>query len=365
MKKSSFLWSLAVVTALSFGFVSCGDDDDDNKKATTTTNTDNGNNNGQKNNNDTTAAILPTIYRTPLLTWGATKANVKAYMNGYTILDEDDEYIAFEGKDLETDQIYFFNEKGALSEADVYVSYDKTTAGDLTKQIVSEGFAYLAVKDSLTYYTNSDTTTIACLIAMPYYREYCVAYWNNVREEVTTTYFALPYMNWGCSRDSVKAGMAALGFELARDASSDTDGYPLYYNGKMQEYYSYCLFDKDLAYDYYTCIFQASVATAQELATDFEVLGFEYLGYSETSDAYYFYSSEASTGVAVITTATESGTFTLANFFPYTAAGSRSMDSQTNSDIFAKVAKSAKQNMKEIKINKQFNHRKGHKHILK
>jgi len=359
MKKSSFLWSLAVVTALSFGFVSCGDDDDDNKKATTTTNTDNGNNNGQKNNNDTTAAILPTIYRTPLLTWGATKANVKAYMNGYTILDEDDEYIAFEGKDLETDQIYFFNEKGALSEADVYVSYDKTTAGDLTKQIVSEGFAYLAVKDSLTYYTNSDTTTIACLIAMPYYREYCVAYWNNVREEVTASYFELPYLNWGCSRDSVKAAMEARGYELAEEYPDDADNdYPIYYYGKVKEYFSVYGFDQAKKLDYVSVAFETATATFDELEANLKEFGYKFI--AEQEGARYYATADYA-DVACLYSG-KSANYIL--FYAYPSS-SRSMDAKTCVNDMKQMVKSAKQNEKEIKINKQFNHRKGHKHILK
>ena len=237
MKKSSFLWSLAVVTALSFGFVSCGDDDDDNKKSNTITNTDNGNK--QDNDSTKTDSTKTAIYRTPLLTWGATKANVKAYMTGYTLQEEEEDCLWYEGKDKETDQLYFFNEQGALTEADVYVSYDNATATDLTKQIVSEGFAYLGVKDSLTYYINSDTTTVACLINMPYYKEYCVAYWQNVREEATASYFELPFLNWGCSRDSVKAAMEARGYELAEEYPDDADkDYPIYYYGKVKEYFS-------------------------------------------------------------------------------------------------------------------------------
>lgn len=355
--KKSFFWTLAVVTALSCGFVSCGDDDDDNKKATTTTNTDNGNKQG--NDSTKTDSTKTVIYRTPLLTWGATKANVKAYMNGYTILDEDDEYIAFEGKDLETDQLYFFNEKGALSEADVYVSYDNTTAGDLTKQIVSEGFAYLGVKDSLTYYINSDTTTIACLIAMPYYKEYCVAYWNNVREEVTASYFELPYLNWGCSRDSVKAAMEARGYELAEEYPDDADNdYPIYYYGKVKEYFSIYGFDKAKKLDYVSVAFETATATFDELEANLKEFGYKFI--AEQEGARYYATADYA-DVACLYSG-KSANYIL--FYAYPSS-SRSMDAKTCVNDMKQMVKSAKQNEKTINLGHRFGMRKAHKLNLK
>jgi len=81
------------------------------------------------------------LYREPYLQFGASKSSVKSYMSGYTLSDEDDEALIYDGKGIEAYQLYTFK-NSAMNAAAVIVYVSAVSTSDLATYL-SERYVYL------------------------------------------------------------------------------------------------------------------------------------------------------------------------------------------------------------------------------
>lgn len=322
MKKTSYLWSLVAMcfaVTLSAGFASCGDDDDDPEPTPTPV-----------------EPVDPTpqpvsSYLEPYQTWGATKATVKNYMKGYEVSEEDEDYIVFDGKNLEEMYYYEFdNSELVMSEVDFDIENMKKET--LAAKLSAAKYELLLSSDTVEYYVSEDQKTLAGLMTSNYYEVVSLAYFDYewmMNDNPGTggggtvgILFDAPYTQWGASMSAVKSNRTSKGYKLV-----DEDEESQMYAGKDQEYCSFYLFDEAQALEQAQVLILESVANETTVANYLtQNWGYSYDG-SNQGYTYYMPAS-GSTFAVTMTEVLAEQNFVIVVFFDMPSS-SRSMTDVT------------------------------------
>ena len=130
---------LVLLTMTTTFLISCGDDDNEPQNSTN--------------------PYQYSTFKEPCLKWGATKAYVKSFMNGYKIDDEDDVYLIYSGKYKEFATVYVFNDS-KLQYVGVYVPCSKVSFNEIFGYL-DERYRYVGeVDDYLIFLTKEGNNTV-------------------------------------------------------------------------------------------------------------------------------------------------------------------------------------------------------------
>lgn len=167
MKKLLYLFACVAV----LGFFSCSKDDDPK--------------NDDNNNNKTDLFYVPTTQ------WGANKKTVKSYMSGYTLTEETDEDLYYNGKGV-TDEYYYEFYNDALDASVVSIFSNQVDTNELVAFILRDYKPYGEDEDdeNILYFISSNYKTFMAL----------EVYYSDYNKQVM---FALTYVPFG---DSTRAG---------------------------------------------------------------------------------------------------------------------------------------------------------------
>ena len=101
------------------------------------------------------------LYQEPYTEWGASVADTKTYMKGYTLISDNAEMIAYDGMYSEIMTTYSFDE-GKLYAAAVVIQASKTKLDNITKQLENNGYTYIGSEDNGTpvYWSGDSKTTV-------------------------------------------------------------------------------------------------------------------------------------------------------------------------------------------------------------
>lgn len=119
MKKLLLIWAML----LPFVLCSCGDDKDEPDYS---------------------------LFKDPCTQWGCSKSVVKSFMSSYTLLNEDEEFLIYDGKHKEDLNIYHFK-SNALYSATVAINTDKVSAQEMVKYM-DDNYNYVTKQDDYYFY---------------------------------------------------------------------------------------------------------------------------------------------------------------------------------------------------------------------
>lgn len=185
----------------------------------------------------TTAATPSIIYEEPYTSWGASMSQTKNYMKGYTLNSEDATRLIYAGKYQEELIMYGF-ENSKLIDAAVAVRTTKTTQAKIETQIKSNGYSYVTTaSDGSPMYLSSDGKTVVVLQTNSENGYYIVLYYDYewLMNQNKTKLYEEPYIVWGTARSTVKSKVSNMGYTLAGESTSASNGYYLAYKGKNKE----------------------------------------------------------------------------------------------------------------------------------
>jgi len=101
-----------------------------------------------------TVTVNPTVtlYREPLLEWGATKSRVKSYMSGYELYKEEDDALYYNGKNNEMYQCYDFED--SRLNIDMIIVPLASVSSEKMATYLSERYLYMGTttEESVTAY---------------------------------------------------------------------------------------------------------------------------------------------------------------------------------------------------------------------
>lgn len=228
------------------------------------------------------------IYREPYTTWGASKAETKAYMSSYLLYKEEDTTLAYFGIDKEVLMTYRFVDS-KLVMSSVVVTTGNATQDEIAAQLQENGYVYVgAADDGILMFLSIDVKTFVALEEHTDVSAFYVYYydWNYIfPSDTDNTLFEEPYLGWNESMSTVKSAMANKDFELIYEAS---DNKYIIFDAKHEERYTQCFFASD-ALNEIAVPFLASRVSIDDIHNFLtQNLSYYYLG---TQDGEYYYAT--------------------------------------------------------------------------
>ncbi len=101
------------------------------------------------------------MFKEPCTHWGCTKSNVKSFMSGYTMLRDDSELLAYDGKYKENLTMYNFK-SDKLESAAVTVSTSTVSAEEIV-DFMNTNYQYIKKVDDIYAFATSDGNTAVLL----------------------------------------------------------------------------------------------------------------------------------------------------------------------------------------------------------
>lgn len=241
------------------------------------------------------------LFGEPCITWGASKSQVKSYMNKYTIYTEEDEFLAYYGMYKEVLVAYTFqNAKLAMSA--IAISTSQATQDDIDRQLKKNGYTYQGVSDGDRIYLSQDQKTMVALSKNTENTLFYVYYFSN--QQLSTVLYEEPFVKWGTARSSVKNSVSGMGYTLWSESTIASNNYYLVYKPKNKEAYTQYLFDDSQKLAMAIVQFDSSVATINDLKDYVSgVLSCTFMGTNSAGDQY-FYLTKDGQSYAIVRTAT-------------------------------------------------------------
>lgn len=241
------------------------------------------------------------LFGDPYTSWGASKSQVKSYMNKYTLYKEEDELLAYYGLYKETLVVYTFkNEK--LTMSSIAISTSQATQDDIDSHLKKSGYTYQGVSDGDRIYLSQDKKTMVALNKDTEYNVYYVYFFSN--QQSSTMLFEEPFVKWGTARSSVKTSVQSMGYTFWSESTIASNNYYLVYKPKNKEAYTQYLFDNSQTLIRATVFFDSSVATINDLRNYVSgTLSYTYKGTNSAGDQF-FYLTKDSNSYAIVRTST-------------------------------------------------------------
>lgn len=246
------------------------------------------------------------LFDNPYMSWGASKSQVKSYMNKYTLYKEEDELLAYYGMYKEKLVVYTFkNEK--LTMSTIAISTSQATQDDIDSHLKKNGYTYQGVSDGDRIYLSQDKKTMVALNENTEYNVYYVYYFSN--QQSSTMLYEEPFVKWGTARNSVKNSVQGMGYTLWSESTIASNNYYLVYKPKNKEAYTQYLFDNSQTLARAIVFFDSTVATINDLR-DYvsSTLSYTYKGTNSAGDQFFYLTKDGKSYAIVRLTTFSDGT---------------------------------------------------------
>ena len=196
------------------------------------------------------------LYREPMVKWGATKDDVRGYMNSFAIYEDNDNSILFNGKDKVLRTSYMFD-GGKLWNSIVVLKSSTVDASVLDGHLQSNNYkpAGISMYDD-PLYKSIDGSTFVILDYVSYEGACFVRYYDY------SFPFKAPCTLWDATMSSVKSVMSADGYSIADEKLGNVT-----YNPKRLEFSSIYQFNESLMLKEAIILFDRSIVPFEKVCS--------------------------------------------------------------------------------------------------